>query len=167
MQRKVVETRSEPAESGATPRVPPRSHDPLHWLLGLIVLLFCGAVAALLVTHESGDRREVGVVREFRLARINIARAYLHISLGAPDSPQQRAQGIALLTPEFFADELASGRLVCVSDIVYRMDQSYWLAYRADRAKSPKIRAFRDWILAEVAKDCEVSHREQHQIARM
>lgn len=76
-------------------------------------------------------------------------------------------QGIALLTPEFFADELASGRLVCVSDIVYRMDQSYWLAYRADRAKSPKIRAFRDWILAEVAKDCEVSHREQHQIARM
>ena len=76
-------------------------------------------------------------------------------------------QGIALLTPEFFADELANGRLVCVSDIVYRMDQSYWLAYRADRAKSPKIRAFRDWILAEVAKDCEVSHREQHQIARM
>lgn len=79
-------------------------------------------------------------------------------------------QGIALLTPEFFADELASGRLVCASDIVYRMDQSYWLAYREDRAKSPKIRAFRDWILAEVAKDCEVSHStggEQRQLARM
>ncbi len=76
-------------------------------------------------------------------------------------------QGIALLTPEFFADELAGGRLVCASDIVYRMDQNYWLAYRADRAKSPKIRAFRDWLLAEVAKDCEVSHREQRQLARM
>ena len=76
-------------------------------------------------------------------------------------------QGIALLTPEFFAEELASGRLVRVSDIVHRMEQSYWLAYRADRAKSPKIRAFRDWILAEVAKDCEVSHSEPGQIARM
>lgn len=76
-------------------------------------------------------------------------------------------QGIALLTPEFFAEELASGRLVRVSDIVHRMEQSYWLAYRADRAKSPKIRAFRNWILAEVAKDCEVSHSEPGQIARM
>jgi LysR family glycine cleavage system transcriptional activator len=65
-------------------------------------------------------------------------------------------QGIALLTPAFFATELASGRLVRVSDIVHRSDQNYWLAYPEDRAKSPKIRAFRDWLLAEVAKDCDV-----------
>jgi LysR family glycine cleavage system transcriptional activator len=62
-------------------------------------------------------------------------------------------QGIAMLTPAFFATELKSGRLVRVSDIVYRDEQSYWLVYPEERAKSPKIRAFRDWLLAEVADD--------------
>lgn len=64
-------------------------------------------------------------------------------------------QGIALLTPAFFAGELVSGRLVRVSDIVHRDDQHYWLVYPEERAKSPKIRAFRDWLLAEVAHDQE------------
>jgi len=62
-------------------------------------------------------------------------------------------QGIALLTPALFATELASGRLVRVSDITHRDDQNYWLVYPEDRAKSPKILAFRDWLLAEVARD--------------
>jgi LysR family glycine cleavage system transcriptional activator len=62
-------------------------------------------------------------------------------------------QGIALLTPAFFATELKSGRLVRVSNIVHRDEQNYWLVYPEERAKSPKIRAFRDWLLAEVADD--------------
>lgn len=62
-------------------------------------------------------------------------------------------QGIALLTPAFFATELKSGRLVRVSDIVHRDDQNYWLVYPEERARQPKIRAFRDWLLAEVADD--------------
>jgi LysR family glycine cleavage system transcriptional activator len=62
-------------------------------------------------------------------------------------------QGIAMLTPAFFPTELKSGRLVRVSDITYRDEQRYWLVYPEDRAKSPKIRAFREWLLAEVAED--------------
>ncbi len=62
-------------------------------------------------------------------------------------------QGIAMLTPAFFAAELKSGRLVRVSDIVFRDEQSYWLVYPEDRARQPKIRAFRDWLLAQVAED--------------
>lgn len=62
-------------------------------------------------------------------------------------------QGIAMLTPAFFATELKTGRLVRVSDIVHRDEQSYWLVYPEDRARQPKIRAFRDWLLAEIAED--------------
>jgi LysR family glycine cleavage system transcriptional activator len=62
-------------------------------------------------------------------------------------------QGIAMLTPAFFATELKSGRLVRVSDITYRDEQNYWLVYPEDRGRQPKIRAFRDWLLAQVADD--------------
>jgi LysR family glycine cleavage system transcriptional activator len=65
-------------------------------------------------------------------------------------------QGIALLTPVFFAAELKSGRLMRVSDIVHRDAQNYWLVYPEDRARQPKIRAFRDWLLAQVAEDCMI-----------
>jgi len=32
---------------------------------------------------------------------------------------------------------------------------SYWLVYPQKRERSPKIRAFREWILAEVKRDAE------------
>jgi LysR family glycine cleavage system transcriptional activator len=38
-------------------------------------------------------------------------------------------------------------------DIMGRDNQSYWLVYAEGRGNSPKIRAFRDWILAEVKRD--------------
>lgn len=61
-------------------------------------------------------------------------------------------QGVAILMPAFFADELASGLLVQPFPIVRQMsDTHYWLVYPEARRKSPKIRAFRDWILAEAA----------------
>jgi LysR family glycine cleavage system transcriptional activator len=76
-------------------------------------------------------------------------------------------QGIALLTPAFFADELADGRLVLAHGTVHRTEQCYWLAYREDRAKSAKIRAFRDWILAELAKESDPAHSPVAKLARM
>jgi LysR family glycine cleavage system transcriptional activator len=36
---------------------------------------------------------------------------------------------------------------------VGRDSQSYWLVYAEGRGNTPKIRAFRDWILAEVKRD--------------
>lgn len=58
--------------------------------------------------------------------------------------------GIAILTPAFFANELATGRLVMPFDILAEDGRSYWLVYPKARARSAKIRAFRDWLLEEI-----------------
>ncbi len=64
-------------------------------------------------------------------------------------------QGVAILTPAYFAAELAAGRLVQPFDLVARSASSLWLVYPQDRRNAPKIRAFRDWILAEVGRDVD------------
>jgi LysR family glycine cleavage system transcriptional activator len=60
-------------------------------------------------------------------------------------------QGVALLTPAFFRAEIAAGRLVQVLPMLARDAADYWLVYPKERRNQPKIRAFRDWLLAEVA----------------
>ena len=63
-------------------------------------------------------------------------------------------QGVAVLTPTFFAEELSSGRLVQPFDLVRKSREShYWLVYAEARRRVPKIRAFRDWLLQEVKED--------------
>ena len=60
-------------------------------------------------------------------------------------------QGVAMLTPALWAAELASGRLVQPVDLVGDDGESYWLVYPEARRNVAKIRAWRDWLLAEVA----------------
>lgn len=62
-------------------------------------------------------------------------------------------QGVAMLTPAFFRDELASGRLLQPFPLVCREQGDYCLVYLESRRRSPKIRAFRDWILATLQND--------------
>jgi LysR family glycine cleavage system transcriptional activator len=62
-------------------------------------------------------------------------------------------QGVALVNPFFFAADLAAGRLVQIFDLVVKADRSYWLVYPTARRRSPKIRAFCDWVLAEAERD--------------
>ncbi|MGH8630704.1 MAG: transcriptional regulator GcvA, partial [Burkholderiales bacterium] len=62
-------------------------------------------------------------------------------------------QGVAMLTPAFFAADIAAGRLVQPFDLVARSESSYWIVYLEERQSSPKVRAFRDWILEEVRRD--------------
>jgi len=64
-------------------------------------------------------------------------------------------QGVAMLMPAFFAADIAAGRLVQPFDLMATDGTSYWLVYPQERERSPKIRAFRDWILAEVRRDVE------------
>jgi len=64
-------------------------------------------------------------------------------------------QGVAILTPAYFAAELADGRLVQPFALIGRAESSFWLAYPQERQNAPKIRAFREWILAEVKRDAE------------
>lgn len=59
-------------------------------------------------------------------------------------------KGAALLTPALFQRELASGQLVQPFDIVADADFSYWLVYPETRRNAPAIKAFRDWILAQL-----------------
>jgi LysR family glycine cleavage system transcriptional activator len=60
-------------------------------------------------------------------------------------------QGVAILMPAFFTEELAAGRLVQPFPIVRRSREfHYWLVYSEARQRSSKIRAFRDWVLAQV-----------------
>ena len=74
----------------------------------------------------------------------------LYQSLAA--SAALAGHGVAMLTPAFFADEVASGRLVQPFPIVCQPGGSYWLVYPEARRRSPKIRAFRDWLLAAIPK---------------
>jgi DNA-binding transcriptional LysR family regulator/AraC-like DNA-binding protein len=59
-----------------------------------------------------------------------------------------RGQGVALLTPQFWADELADHKLV--RPLPYALDGHgiYWLVYPRARKDWPKIRRFSDWLHA-------------------
>ena len=63
-------------------------------------------------------------------------------------------QGVALITPALFDADLSAGRLVQPLPIlVSHYDLKYFLVYSGERQKVAKIKAFRDWIVAEVATD--------------
>jgi LysR family glycine cleavage system transcriptional activator len=57
--------------------------------------------------------------------------------------------GIALVTPAFIPAELEAGKLVQLFDIQAKSGSDYCLAYSESRRNTPKIRAFKDWILKE------------------
>jgi LysR family glycine cleavage system transcriptional activator len=62
-------------------------------------------------------------------------------------------QGVAILSIAMFRGELRSGRLIQPFPQAVDHDQNYWLVYQENRRNAPKIRIFRDWMLAEVAAD--------------
>lgn len=60
-------------------------------------------------------------------------------------------QGIAMLTPFFWRNDLAEGRLVRLFDQISTRGYAYWLVYPEERRNVPKIKRFREWLLAELA----------------
>lgn len=60
-------------------------------------------------------------------------------------------QGVALGSPILFQTDIAAGRLVRPFEAVMPLGGGYWLVYPKDRRRSPKIVAFREWLLACVA----------------
>ncbi len=68
--------------------------------------------------------------------------------------------GIAMMTPMFWRDELRAGRLVQPFDHAHITNRSHWLVYPESRRNQPKIAAFRDWMLAEVARQAETEPAE-------
>ncbi len=65
--------------------------------------------------------------------------------------------GVGILTPAMFRQELAAGSLIQPFDILGDYDHSYWLVHEAARRNVPKIRAFREWLLAEIGAVAEAS----------
>jgi len=63
--------------------------------------------------------------------------------------------GIAMLTPFFWRNDLAEGRLVRLFARTSTRGWGYWLVYAEHRRLVPKIRRFRDWLLAEVGRDLD------------
>jgi LysR family glycine cleavage system transcriptional activator len=62
-------------------------------------------------------------------------------------------QGVAMLTPFFWRNDLAEGRLVRPFDQVSTRGYAYWLVAPEHRRSVPKIKRFREWLLAEVRRD--------------
>lgn len=54
--------------------------------------------------------------------------------------------GIAMLSPFFVADDLASGRLVQPFDMLLSDGKTYWLTYPTSRRNTRKIKAFHQWL---------------------
>ncbi|AYM11462.1 MULTISPECIES: LysR substrate-binding domain-containing protein [Rhizobium/Agrobacterium group] len=60
------------------------------------------------------------------------------------------SQGVAMLTPELYADEIALGRLYQPFEHLSNEGKNYWLVYPENRRNIRKIRLFRDWILKRI-----------------
>lgn len=59
-------------------------------------------------------------------------------------------QGVAILKPEFYADEVTLGRLIQPFALEASDGNNYWLAYPEARRQSHKIRAFRDFMRSKM-----------------
>jgi len=62
-------------------------------------------------------------------------------------------QGVALLTPFFWRVDIAEGRLICPFPKEVDTGEGYWLVYPDHRRNLPKVRRFREWLLAEISRD--------------
>ena len=68
-------------------------------------------------------------------------------------------QGLAMLTPALWRRELSDGRLVQPFAHEAMFEGGYWLVYPETSARSPKVRAFREWILQESQAEREALPR--------
>ena len=58
-------------------------------------------------------------------------------------------QGVAMLTPAFYTDDISLGRLYQPFDLCGNDGHSYWLVYPESRSGIRKIRNFREWIVEQ------------------
>lgn len=68
--------------------------------------------------------------------------------------------GVGLLTPLYWRSEFAAGRLVQPFDLIVVSGPALWLVYPEHKRGRAKIRAFRDWLLAEIAVEASFGPAE-------
>ena len=64
-------------------------------------------------------------------------------------------QGLALLTPAFWRNDIADGRLARPFELTATAGYRYWLVTAPERRNVPKIKRFREWLLAAMARVAE------------
>lgn len=62
-------------------------------------------------------------------------------------------EGVALGSLALAADDLAAGRLVSPFDLTLSLGTSYHIVYPQGALNDPKVRAFRDWLMEEAARE--------------
>ena len=67
----------------------------------------------------------------------------------------------------YLLEDIEAGRLVQPFPLMATDDTGYWLVYPEERQNVAKIKAFRDWILAEVAADRAARERSRPRLAAM
>ncbi|HUC16559.1 MAG TPA: transcriptional regulator GcvA [Acetobacteraceae bacterium] len=63
-----------------------------------------------------------------------------------------RGEGVALGRTSLIEEELASGQLVRLFDLRLKAELAYYIVYPPRSLERPKVRAFRDWLLAEASQ---------------
>ena len=63
------------------------------------------------------------------------------------------SQGVAMLTPFFWRNDLAEKRLVRPFDQVSTRGYAYWFVVPEGRRQVPKIKRFREWLLDEIGRE--------------
>ena len=61
-------------------------------------------------------------------------------------------QGFALLTPFLWRGDVAQGRLCQPFELSSSAGYAYWLTYPPERRMVPKVKRFREWLLAQFAE---------------
>lgn len=64
-----------------------------------------------------------------------------------------QGQGVALVSEVYAREEIAAGRIVRLFDFLLPSEYHYWLVCPPAYLERPKVAAFRDWIVAETARD--------------
>ena len=62
-------------------------------------------------------------------------------------------QGVAMLTPFFWRNDVADGKLVRLFEGAAPEELGYYLVYPPHRRMAPKIKAFRAWLIEEIELD--------------
>lgn len=62
-------------------------------------------------------------------------------------------QGVAMLTPFLWRNDVADGRLVRLFPQVSTFGAAYWVVYPEHRARVPKIRRFREWVMDQLVRE--------------
>ena len=60
--------------------------------------------------------------------------------------------GVALLSPGMWEAQIAAGQLVRLWPTVAYWRFAYWLVYPEAKRNAPKVKALREWLLAEVVR---------------